>query len=390
MVSLLTDVSSQMVFPLVPLYLTTVLGAKAVMVGVVEGAAETTASLIKVFSGYWSDKIKKRKPFVIAGYSLSALTRPLFAIATSWNFVLFARVIERIGKGIRSAPRDAIVAESVDPSNSGKAYGFHRAMDGIGSMIGAVLAFLLLPLLGYEKLFLYAFFPGAVAVFIILFVKEKKIGVSTKPLTMTIRSSFSELPRNVKHYILIAALFSLGHFGYSFILLSSHSVGISDNQSVKFYALFYLIYSLLSPVSGYLADKFGKKIVLIAGYLMFALVAMGLVLIPSGMLGVFTDAEFIVLIFSLYGICYALIDGTQRAYIADMSPKHLKATALGAFHTAIGLVSLPGGFIAGWLWDHHSHNATYFFGFTLALLAVILFIYQIKGQISEPEHRTHH
>ncbi len=386
MVSLLTDVSSQMVFPLIPLYLTTVLGAKAMMVGVVEGAAETTASLIKVLSGYWSDKIKKRRPFVLAGYSLSAITRPLFAIATAWNFVLFARVIERIGKGIRSAPRDAIVAESVDPSNSGKAYGFHRAMDGIGSMLGAILAFLLLPVLGYEKLFLYAFFPGAVAVFIILFVKEKKIDVSAQPQKITLRSSFRELPRNVKQYILIAALFSLGHFGYSFILLSSHSVGISDNQSVKFYALFYLIYSLFSPISGYLADKFGKKIVLITGYLMFALVAIGLVLIPSGLIGAFTNTQFMILIFSLYGVCYALIDGTQRAYIADMSPKHLKATALGAFHTAIGLVSLPGGFIAGWLWDHHSPNATYFFGFTLTLLAIVLFIYQRRRQIGVQVH----
>jgi MFS family permease len=376
LVSLLTDASSQMVFPLIPLYLTSVLGVSAVLVGVVEGAAETTASLIKVFSGYWSDKLKKRKPFVLIGYSLSAITKPLFAFAVSWDFILFARVLERIGKGIRSAPRDAIVSESVDPSNSGKAYGFHRSMDGIGSMVGALLTFLLLPILGYEKLFLYAFIPGALAVFIILFVKEEK--AESTPQSITIKRSYNELPIKVKRYIMIAGLFSLGHFGYAFILLSSHSVGISDSQSIMFYALFYLIYSLFSPVSGFLSDKYGKKRILIGGYLMFAIVATGLIIIPQGFLGSFTSIEYMVLIFSLYGVCYALIDGTQRAYIADMSPKHLKATALGAFHTAIGLVSLPGGFIAGWLWENYSHNATYSYGLSLSVLAVVFLLWRRK------------
>ncbi|MBT4511704.1 MAG: MFS transporter [Chloroflexi bacterium] len=158
-VSLFTDLSSQMVFPLIPLYLTTVLGAGAYAVGIIEGAAETTASLLKVVSGYWSDKIGRRKPFLLLGYSLSTITKPLFAFANIWGFVLFIRVIERIGKGLRTAPRDAIVAESCDEADRGKTFGFHRAADGMGSVIGAVIAFSLLSFMDYEDIFLFAFIP---------------------------------------------------------------------------------------------------------------------------------------------------------------------------------------------------------------------------------------
>ena len=159
LVSFFTDLSSQMVFPLIPLFLTSILGAGAYVVGIVEGAAETTASLLKVVSGFWSDKIRKRKPFILFGYSLSSVTKPLFAFANVWSFVLFVRVIERIGKGLRAAPRDAIVAESCDESVRGKAYGFHRAMDGFGSVLGAAVAFLLHTFLGYRKIFMLAFIP---------------------------------------------------------------------------------------------------------------------------------------------------------------------------------------------------------------------------------------
>ena len=173
LVSLFTDLSSQMVFPLIPLFLTTIVGSGAYAVGIVEGAAETTASLLKVVSGYWSDTMRKRKPFVLSGYALSSLAKPLFALASTWSFVLCIRVLERVGKGLRTAPRDALVAESCDVSARGKAYGFHRAMDGIGSVLGAVCAFVLLPVLGYRNIFLFAVFPGILAVAILLFVKEK-------------------------------------------------------------------------------------------------------------------------------------------------------------------------------------------------------------------------
>ena len=241
-VSLFTDLSSQMVFPLIPLYLVSI-GAGAWDVGLVEGAAESTASLLKVLSGYWSDKIKQRKPFVLGGYGLSSITKSLFAFANSWPLVLFIRIFERIGKGIRTAPRDAIIAESTDSSIRGKAYGFHRAMDGIGSITGAVLAFLLLPILGFKNIFLVAFIPGAIAILFVLFIKEKNRTREIKPKkTTSFKVSLNDLPRNLKLFILVSTVFAFGHFGYAFILLKARNIGLSNDTAIFLYVLFYIVY----------------------------------------------------------------------------------------------------------------------------------------------------
>ena len=367
LVSLFTDLSSQMVFPLIPLFLTTVLGVGACVVGIVEGAAETTASLFKVVSGYWSDKIKRRKPFVLFGYSLSTLTKPLFAFANVWFFVLFVRVIERIGKGLRTAPRDALVAESCDEAVMGKAYGFHRAMDGIGSILGATLAFLLLPVLGYRNIFLFAFIPGIIAVFVILFVKEKKAFVKEEPQERPIKLSFKELPKNLRLFIIVSSIFALGHFGYAFLLLRAKNIGLADNMAILLYVLFYVVYTICIIPAGILSDKIGRKPVLVAGYLVFAITSFGLIYT--------SNIHSILLFFAIYGIFYAMIDGVQRAFVVDLAPKHLKATALGTFHTAIGLVALPGGFIAGLLWDKIRPEATFLYGFILAIISMFLFIF---------------
>ena len=369
LVSLLTDLSSQMVFPLIPLFLTTTLGAGAYAVGIVEGAAETTASLLKVISGYWSDKIKKRKPFVLLGYSLSSVTKPLFALAYTWPFVLFIRVVERIGKGLRTAPRDAIVAESCEKNVRGKAYGLQRAMDGIGSISGAVLAFLLLPSLGYRNIFLLAFIPAIIAVFVILFVKEKKMpGKEARKISLKI--SFRELPSNLKLFIAASSVFALGHFGYAFLLLRAKNIGLTDDMTILMYVLFYVVYTLFIIPSGILSDKIGRKPVLAMGYLIFAITSLGLIYT--------SDLYGILLFFVIYGIFYAMVDGVQRAFVVDLAPKHLKATALGTFHTAVGLVALPGGYIAGMLWDKISPEATFVYGFLLAMVSLILFIF-VKG-----------
>ena len=372
LVSLFTDLSSQMVFPLIPLFLITVLGTGAYAVGIVEGAAETTASLLKVVSGYWSDKIKRRKPFVLFGYSLSAITKPLFAFATIWSFVLFVRVIERIGKGLRTAPRDAIVAESSDESVRGKAYGFHRAMDGIGSVSGAALAFLLLPILGYRNIFLFAFIPGIIAVFVILFIKEKKTPAREETKEISIKLSFKELSMNLKLFIIVSSIFALGHFGYAFLLLRAVDIGLADRMAILLYVLFYIVYTVCAIPSGILSDKIGRKPVLRAGYVLFGITSLGLV---------FTSNIYsILLLFVTYGIFYAMIDGAQRAFVVDLAPEHLKATALGTFHTAIGLVALPGGCIAGLLWDKISPETTFIYGLTLAVISLILFTF-VKDKI---------
>jgi len=369
-VSLFTDLSSQMVFPLIPLFMVSVLGAGAYAVGIVEGAAETTASLLKVASGYWSDKIKKRKPFVLFGYSISTITKPLFAFATVWYFVLFVRVIERIGKGLRTAPRDALVVESCDESVRGKAYGFHRAMDGIGSIFGAVIAFFLLPVLGYKNIFLFAFIPGIIAVFVILFIKEKNASLKKETKDISIKVSFRELSWNLRLFIIVSSIFALGHFGYAFLLLRANNIGLADNMTILLYVLFYVVYTICVIPFGILSDKIGRKPVLILGYLVFAITSIGLIFA--------SNFYSLLLCFIVYGIFFAMIDGVQRAFVVDLAPKHLKATALGTFHTAIGLMALPGGLIAGLLWDKISPETTFIYGFVLAIISLLLFTFVKK------------
>ena len=367
-VCMFTDVSSQMIFPLVPLYLISMLGAGATAVGVVEGAAEAIASLLKVVSGFWSDKISRRKPFVLMGYSMSAITKPLFALANSWGLVLLIRAVERIGKGVRDAPRDAILAESVDPSVIGKTYGLNRAFDGLGSVCGGVLAFLLLPLLGFKNVFLYSAIPAVLAIFFILFVREKRAAPKEQSdkHDLSMRVSFRALPNNLRLLIVATSIFALGNFGYAFLLLRAKSVGLTDQTAILLYVMFYAVYVLWAIPAGMLSDKIGRKPLLAGSYLLFAFTALGLVF----------SSSFVALVpfFILYGIAFATFDGIQRAYVIDYSPVDLKGTALGTFHTAIGVVALPGGLIAGLLWDKISPQATFTYGIALSLAALVILL----------------
>lgn len=368
-VSLFTDLSSQMVFPVVPLYLI-FLGASPWVIGLVEGAAETTASLLKVFSGYWSDRVKRRKPFVLAGYSLSTVTKPMFAFANTWPSVLFVRVLERVGKGIRDAPRDAIVAESVDVSIRGKAYGFQRALDGIGSFSGALLAVFLLPLLGYRELFLIAFLPGIIAVLLILFIRERRSAEVVPHAATPMRVSLRRLPRNLQLFILVSTVFALGNFGYAFLILKGKTLGFADNVTLMLYVLFYVVYTLFTIPAGILSDRIGRKPVLVIGYVLFAVTAIALL---------FTSALVpLIVVFILYGVFFGMVDGVQRAFVVDLAPSELKGTALGTFYTATGLIALPGGFIAGYLWTVISPQATFLFALGLTLLGLLMFSFVRK------------
>jgi MFS family permease len=369
LVSLFTDLSSQMVFPLLPLFMTSVLGAGAIMVGLVEGGAEAVASILKAFSGMWSDRLRRRKPFIIAGYAMSALAKPLFAVAGSVGGVLGIRLTERIGKGLRNAPRDALVAESVEPENRGKAFGFHRAMDGIGSVLGALAAVLLLPMLGYRKLFLVAVIPGIIAIFFTLLIIEKrKNGTKESEHTEEKKRkiSFRALPSNLRLYIFASAVFTLGHFGYAFLLLRAKDVGLADVRAILFYAIFYMVYTIVSIPAGALSDRIGRKPVLMFCYPFFGVISILLLLSATPWM--------VLTCFVLYGIFYGMIDGVQRAFVADLAPPDLKATSLGAFHSAIGLAALPGGLISGILWQQISPSATFVFGAVMSLIGLLMLV----------------
>jgi MFS family permease len=333
--------------------MTPALGASAVVVGLVEGAAETTASLLKVFSGYWSDKIARRKPFLLFGYGLSSLMKPLFAFSYIWPSVLAIRIAERVGKGIRNAPRDAIIAESCDTDVRGKAYGIHRAMDGLGSILGAVLGLILLIYLGFRNVFLVAGIPSLIAVLLILFVREEK---KTHIVTKSLQISLKTLTPQLKCFIIVATVFTLGHFGYAFLMLRVLDLGLtidgwftlgSNPTAMLLYAIFYVIYTIFTIPAGTLSDKIGRKPVIVIGYTLFGLTSLGLVFVSN--------------LFSIIGLFM-------------LSPSELKATALGAFHTVTGLAALPAGLIAGLLWDMVSPEMTFIYGFVLSTVAVVLFM----------------
>jgi len=373
-VSLFTDMSSQMVFPLLPLFLTTSLGASATIVGLVEGAAESTASLLKVFSGYWSDRIQRRKPFILGGYSLSAIIKPIFALAPGWGAVVALRVTERIGKGLRNAPRDAIVAESCDECSRGKAYGVQRSMDGLGSVIGALMAFMLFPIFGFRNVFMIAGIPAFIAIVFILFVREKRTNIEP-PVEKGIKGfqvSFSRLPGNLKFFIIIATVFTLGNVGYAFLLLRAIDLGLEQGMAIMLYAFFYVIYTILVIPSGVISDRIGRRPVLVMGYTLFGLLCIGLMMAST--------LFQIAFLFAIYGVFYALTDGVQKAFIVDLAPSELKATSLGAFHTAVGIAALPAGLIAGGLWDIVSPQATFLFGSVMSFIAVALFIFLKDGK----------
>lgn len=384
LVSLFTDLSSQMVFPLLPLFLTSVLGTGAYAVGIVEGAAETTASLLKVVSGRWSDRVQRRKPFILFGYSISSLMKPLFGIAGSWPVVVFVRVMDRVGKGVRNAPRDAIVAESCDEGVRGTAYGFHRAMDGVGSIAGALAAFLLLPLIGYRRIFWYSLLPGLLGVIFVLFVSERGADGSERESGGSERGADDSgrrtkygkknearvrgipMPFRLKLFIATASVFALGHFGYAFMLLRAKDIGFADERAILMYAVFYISYTLFTVPAGMLSDRLGRKPVLGAGYALFAILAACLIAVSS--------STGLLVLFILYGLLYGMIDGVQRAFVVDMAPEGARATALGMFHAAVGLSALPGGYVAGLLWDTFRPEATFVYGVVVTVIALCLLL----------------
>ena len=325
LISFFMDVSSEMVYPIIPLYLTAAFGATPALVGIIEGIAESTASLLKVFSGYVTDKYKKKKPIAFAGYATGFLYKLALLFAGSWAGILTARVIDRLGKGIRTAPRDVMVSESAEGDTMGKAFGVHKALDMAGT---------------YRFIFLVSIVPTVLALLMFAFVKEKK-----EPRQIKKRekfwTGFSSLDGRLKLYLLIVLLFTLGNSSNTFLLLRAKSAGFDDTNVILLYFLYNLTASVLAVPFGKLSDRAGRKSVLTCGYLLFSAVYAGFAFASS--------APAFIVIFAVYGVFTAMTAGVERALIAEIAPARLKGTMLGLHSTVSGIALLPASVICGFL-----------------------------------------
>ena len=367
LVSFFMDVSSEMIYPLVPLFLSNVLGVNKSVIGLIEGIAESTASLLKVFSGWFSDRIGNRKWLMAVGYGISTLSRPIIALATGWHYVMGSRFIDRFGKGVRTAPRDAIIAESTERAYLARAFSFHRSLDTMGAVAGPALAFFLLGIFSndYRKVFWLSMIPGVIAVLLIVFfIAEKKkavIGHSEKP-----KLTFKHFNWRFKAFVFIAAIFAIGNSSDVFLILRAQQTGIQITMIPVVYLLFNLIYSLSSIPAGIAADKFGKKRVILTGFILFSILYYGF--------AVAADAKSIWILFGFYGLFMGLTEGIQKAFLATIIPQDFKATAFGVFNTVVGLAMFPASVIGGYLWDHISPSATFYFGAITAGISAVLFV----------------
>ncbi|HKH45783.1 MAG TPA: MFS transporter [Thermoanaerobaculia bacterium] len=365
-VSFLTDVSSDMTYPLLPLFLATTLGASATAVGAIEGAAETAAALLKLFSGWLSDRVPRRKPLVLAGYGIASLIRPLIGLAQSVAQVLAIRVTDRIGKGIRGAPRDALIADSVDPAIRGRAFGFHRAADHAGAVVGPLLAFALLRWAGLEvrQIFLLTAIPGALAVAALLF-GVREVPRETAQTAQDTRKLDLRAPLGKRFWTFLAVLlvFTLGNSTDAFLLLRARDLGIDAALIPILWALLHVVKSLSSTPGGALSDRIGRKPLLISGWILYAAVYFALAR---------ADAAWQVwALFAVYGIYFGLTEGVEKALVADLVPADRRGSAFGWYNLALGIGALPASLIFGAIWDRAGAPVAFGFGAAMALAAAV-------------------
>jgi len=390
-VSFFMDVSSEMVYSLVPIFLSSVLGVNKSLIGVIEGIAETTASLLKMFAGWLSDRMGRRKPLMLFGYGISTLSRPLLALASSWGMVLGARFIDRFGKGVRTAPRDAIVADSSPREKLGRSFGFHRAMDQFGAVLGPAIAFVVLWARpgGYRLVFWISIIPAVVCVVVIwVFIREKRrtaevsagagptvgeqfdhvapSGGAAEDLNLTRRQRLKRLRGPLLSYLVVTAIFCLGNSSDAFLILRARDLGVATVLIPILYLVFNLVYSALSIPAGLLADKVGRRRVALIGFTVFAVTYAWMALAAS--------AAAAWGVFVLYGIYMGIADGNGRALLGEFSTGERRGTAYGAYHMVVGLAALPASIIAGVLYDRVSAAAPFWVGAGAAVLAGLLLL----------------
>ena len=378
--SFLTDISSEMVINLVPLFLANVLGVRTGVIGLIEGTAETTASLLKVFSGWLSDRLGQRKWLTVAGYTLSTLAKPFLYFATTWGWVLGVRFADRVGKGIRTAPRDALVADSIAPRQRGLAFGLHRAGDTAGAVIGLLIVLavvwaaqgsgLTLTRTTFQSVVLLSILPAALAVLVLA------LGARDVPATEAARApslSLRGFDTRFKAFLLIVVLFTLGNSSDAFLILRAQERGLSVLGVMGMLVTFNLVYTLVSGPAGALSDRVGRRRLIAGGWTAYGLIYLGFALAGS--------AWHAWALFALYGVYYGMAEGSARAMVADLVHPEQRGTAYGVYSAAVGLTAFPASFIAGLLWQGAGGwggwgpSAPFFFGAALALVAVALLVW---------------
>jgi len=377
--SFLTDISSEMILNLIPLFLANVLGVRTGVIGLIEGIAETTASLLKVFSGWFSDRLGRRKWLTVAGYGLSTMAKPFLYFATTWGGVLAVRFADRVGKGIRTAPRDALVADSIHQRQRGLAFGLHRAGDTAGAVVGLLIALavvwaaqggsLALARATFQMVVLFSVIPAALAV-LVLAVGAQDVSIRSGERPSPPRLSLQGFDLRFKGFLLIVILFTLGNSSDAFLILRAQERGLSVLGVMGMLVTGNLVYALVSGPAGALSDRIGRRRLIVGGWLTYGLIYLGFALA--------TTAWHVWTLFALYGIYYGMAEGTAKALVADLVRPEQRGTAYGVYNAAVGLTAFPASLIAGVLWQGvggwqgFGPGAPFFFGAALALVAVLL------------------
>jgi len=384
-VSFFTDMSSEMVYPLLPIFLSTVLGVGAEALGLIEGIAEATASVLKTFSGYISDRIRKRKPLVLLGYSLSAIAKPTIGLAGRWIHVLAARFADRVGKGIRTSPRDSLIADVVDDTIRGRAFGFHRAMDTGGAVFGPLLAYILLAIflkyysvsVSVRSVFLLSLIPGIFAIVtLIFFVKEKP---KEQRELRKLKLGFKGLSKEFKLLLAVMLIFSLGNSSNTFLILRASNIGFKTEMIPILYMFFNIVYAGSAMPLGSLSDKIGRRLTIAMGFFIYFMVYLGFARLNTH------QYIYLWILFGLYGIYYGFTDGTLRALVADISRREERGFAYGLYHMLVGLMLFPASFIAGILWEKVAPSAPFYFGALTAAISSFLILIFIKEKKYEED-----
>jgi len=373
-VSLLTDVSSEMIFTLVPLFLFNVLRAGTPVIGLVGGLSESADAILRIFSGWLSDKMGRRKPLAVVGYSISTIAKPFMYLASSWGGVLAVRFGDRLGKGIRTSPRDALVADSVSAKERGKGFGLHRAMDTSGAVLGLAIAALIiylaqgggleLNLKSYQWLVLVGVVPAVLAVVVLLlFVRERKKPASAGTGSRLSFKQLGSFDGRFKLFLVVMAVFTLGNSSDFFVILRAQDLGSSVVYVVLMLVVFNIAYAVTALPAGVLSDRLGRRRVIIMGWFIYALVYLGFALA--------SERWQVWLLFAGYGLYYGIVEGVARAFVADLVPEEKRGTAYGLYHGVVGVALLPASLIAGWLWQAVSPAAPFYFGAGLAFIAML-------------------